>query len=61
MISPGVSDLSIPDLDVESEDEDDEDDTSSRSASYVGPSRMTHRQAALKGMVEATELVSLGK
>jgi len=41
---------------IESSSESEE---SSRSASFAGPSRMTHRQAALAGMVEATELVSL--
>lgn len=47
--------------DIESEDDEDEDESSSRSASYAGPSRMTHRQAALKGFVEPTEHVALGK
>ncbi|THH10663.1 hypothetical protein EW145_g1179 [Phellinidium pouzarii] len=43
---------------VESEDEDD-DATSSRSTSYAGPTRMTHRQAALAGMVESAEHIVL--
>lgn len=43
-------------LEVESES----DDSSSESESYTGPSRMTQRQAALAGVVEKTDLISLG-
>ncbi|KAI5119866.1 hypothetical protein M0805_000700 [Coniferiporia weirii] len=45
-------------VEIESEDDDD-DGTSTRSTSYAGPTRMTHRQAALAGMVEAAEHVVL--
>ena len=46
-------------IDIESEDSDEGED-STRSASLAGRSRMTHRQAALAGVVERTELVALG-
>ena len=59
MSAPLSSDFIVLSDRVDIESSSDSDD-SSRSTSYAGPSRMTHRQAALAGMVEATELVSLG-
>ena len=48
-------------MSVESEDDDEDDDgASTRSTSYAGPSRLTQRQAAMKGFVEKTDYVSLG-
>ncbi|KAH8119153.1 PAPA-1-like conserved region-domain-containing protein [Phellopilus nigrolimitatus] len=44
---------------VEVESEDDDDASSTGSASYAGPTRMTHRQAALAGMVESSEHLEL--
>ncbi|TDL25959.1 hypothetical protein BD410DRAFT_783964 [Rickenella mellea] len=46
-------------LDIESEDSDDDLGASTRSTSVAGPSRMTHRQAALAGVVESADYVSL--
>ena len=59
MSAPLSSDFVVLSDRVDIESSSDSDD-SSRSTSYAGTSRMTHRQAALAGMVEATELVSLG-
>ena len=51
--------MDLIDADIESESDEDEDE-SSRSASVTAPARLTQRQAALAGMVEAPGHVVLG-
>lgn len=52
--------MSVAAAEIESEDDSD-DGASTRSTSYAGPSRLTQRQAALKGLAESAEHVSLGE